>query len=129
MKPRPGLSSRPTRATAVAMTVTLPRYVNLAILAGLLATGCATKIPPADPTGEAAPPAKEAPTNPDAERPSMTAAECEASGGRVVGDIGDGAIHRPDYTCEGGKPPTASVRPAEGEPVAIEGAVCCPPAA
>ncbi len=110
------------------MTMTMTRCVNLAILMGLLATGCATKAP-ADPTGEAAPPTKEAPASTAAERPAMTAAECEASGGRVVGDIGDGAIHRPDYTCEGGKPPTGSVRAAEGEPVAIEGSVCCPAAA
>ena len=106
----------------------MTRCVNLAILMGLLATGCATKAP-TDPTGDAAPPAKEAPASADAGRPSMTAAECEASGGRVVGDIGDGAMDRADYTCEGGKAPTGSVRPAEGEPVAVEGAVCCPAAA
>ena len=106
----------------------MTRCVNLVILTGLLATGCATKAP-ADPSGSPQPPDKEAPASADAERPSMTAAECEASGGRVVGDIGDGAIHRADYTCEGGKPPTGNVKPAEGEPVAVEGAVCCPAAA
>lgn len=60
------------------------------------------------------------------ERPQLTAAECEAQGGTVVGDIGDGAIHRPDYRCpDSGEAPLGSIV-AEGEgPVAIEGAVCC----
>lgn len=66
------------------------------------------------------------PPSTDAERPMMTRAECEAKSGRIVSDIGDGAIHRPDYTCESGKPPLASIKPAEGEPIASEGAVCCP---
>lgn len=66
------------------------------------------------------------PPNTDAERPMMTRAECEANKGRIVSDIGDGAIHRPDYTCESGKPPLGSIKPAEGEPIATEGAVCCP---
>jgi len=56
----------------------------------------------------------------------MTAQECEAVGGSVVGDIGDGAIHRPDYLCASGAPPSASIRAAEGQPIAIEGSVCCP---
>jgi hypothetical protein len=61
------------------------------------------------------------------ERPSLTTAECEAQGGMVVGDIGDGAIHRPDYVCEAsGKPPIGTIRPVEGEPIAVEGSVCCP---
>jgi hypothetical protein len=55
----------------------------------------------------------------------MTSQECEATGGTVVGDIGDGAIHRPDYKCANGSSPLGSVRAAEGGPVAIEGSVCC----
>lgn len=55
------------------------------------------------------------------ERPSMTADECTAAGGTMVGDIGDGAIHRPEYRCENGQPPIASV------PLGIEGSVCCGP--
>lgn len=61
-----------------------------------------------------------------AERPSLTAEECSDGGGEVIGDIGDGAIHRPDYVCASGSKPTASVRAPEGGPVAIEGQVCCP---
>lgn len=56
-----------------------------------------------------------------AERETMTAEECEAQGGEVVGDIGDGAIHRPDYVCPSGQPPIADV------PLGVEGSVCCPP--
>lgn len=63
---------------------------------------------------------------PTTERASLTRAECEARGGRVVGDIGDGATQRPDYKCEGGQAPLGNIKAAEGEPVAVEGAVCCP---
>ncbi|HYO97554.1 MAG TPA: hypothetical protein VER33_23745 [Polyangiaceae bacterium] len=75
----------------------------------------------APPVAGASTPSAEAGT-----RPSTTAEACEASGGTVVGDIGDGAIHRPEYRCPSGAAPSASVRPPEGGPVAIEGAVCCP---
>lgn len=84
----------------------------------LLITACSNK-PADEPAGEPLPPGQ-----PSAERPSLTAAECEAKGGRVVGDIGDGAIHRPDYTCEGGQPPIASIGAGDG-PIAVEGSVCC----
>lgn len=57
----------------------------------------------------------------------LSAAQCEAAGGKVVGDIGDGAIHRVDYVCpESGKSPLGTIAPEPGGPVAIEGAVCCP---
>ncbi len=60
------------------------------------------------------------------ERESMTAAECEAAGGSVVGDPGDGSVHRSDYICDSsGEPPIATIRAADGEPMFIEGAVCC----
>jgi hypothetical protein len=63
----------------------------------------------------------------DGERPSLSASDCEAKGGTVVGDIGDGAIHRPDYVCpESGKPPIGTIAADPGGPVAIEGSVCCP---
>lgn len=61
-----------------------------------------------------------------AARPELTAQACEASGGTVVGDIGDGAIHRDDYVCPSGKAPSGSIRAPEGGPIAIEGSVCCP---
>lgn len=92
-------------------------------MVGLLLAGCANKTG-ADPTGSPAPPADQPAQG--SERPSLTTAECEARAGRVVGDIGDGAIHRPDYTCEGGQPPLGNIKPSEGEPIAVEGSVCCP---
>jgi len=59
-------------------------------------------------------------------RTTLTAQACEADGGSVVGDIGDGAIHRPEYRCPNGAKPTGSIGAAEGGPIAIEGSVCCP---
>lgn len=100
----------------------MTRYaIQAAVIGLLLMTGCSKKTgaePPVEPPSPGA----------AAERPSLTTAECEAKGGRVIGDIGDGAIHRPDYTCEGGQPPLGAIAPGEGEPIAIEGSVCCPPA-
>jgi len=92
----------------------------------LLLTGCSSKtaVEPAPPAESPAPAAPGA----DAGRPALTTADCEAKGGQVVGDIGDGAIHRPDYTCEGGQPPIGSIKAAEDGPVAVEGSVCCPAA-
>lgn len=55
----------------------------------------------------------------------MTAKECDASGGSVVGDIGDGATQRPDYVCASGKAPTANIVAEAGGPMGVEGAVCC----
>jgi hypothetical protein len=60
------------------------------------------------------------------EREALTREQCEARAGHVVGDIGDGATHRPDYTCPGGKPPLGDIVPPAGGPIAIEGSVCCP---
>ena len=62
------------------------------------------------------------------DRPEVTRDECtgEDINGVVVGDIGDGATRRDDYICESnGQPPLANIVPAEGEPIAIEGEVCC----
>lgn len=77
-----------------------------------------------EPTTQETPPAP-APEGNAAERPGITAAACEAQGGKVVGDIGDGAIHRPEYKCESGEAPVGSIIPDAGGPVAIEGSVCC----
>jgi hypothetical protein len=76
---------------------------------------------PADPEGEEQPD-----VDAGGERPQLTAAACEADGGTVVGDIGDGAIHQPDYRCpDSGEAPIGTIV-AEGDgPVAVEGAVCC----
>ena len=60
------------------------------------------------------------------ERPELTAATCEAQGGKVVGDIGDGAIHQPEYRCpDSGEAPIGSIIAEPGGPIAVEGAVCC----
>lgn len=95
----------------------------LAAITGPLITGCAKKT--GESTETTAPDPTPAPS-PGSARPTLTSAECEAKNGRIVGDIGDGAIHRPDYTCEGGQPPLGSISPGGGEPVPIEGSVCCP---
>src|SRR5688572_511520 len=79
-----------------------------------------------EPTGEETtpPPADTDTGNP--ERPGLTAAACEAQGGKVVGDIGDGATARPDFKCpDSGEPPIGSITPDTGGPVAVEGSVCC----
>jgi hypothetical protein len=60
------------------------------------------------------------------QRPELTAAACEAQGGTVVGDIGDGAIHQPEYRCpDSGEAPLGSIVAEPGGPVAVEGSVCC----
>ena len=82
--------------------------------------GCGSSKPPVQgaPIGESQKGASE--------RKSLAQEECEAQGGSVVGDIGDGATQRPDYVCPSGKPPLGNIAPPAGGPVAIEGAVCCP---
>jgi hypothetical protein len=46
--------------------------------------------------------------------------------GIIVQDIGDGSSRRPGYLCQSsGEPILAIIVPAEGEPVAREGEVCC----
>jgi hypothetical protein len=97
------------------------------ILSGVAACG-GSQSPPAEAAPGPAPSAEPVPV-PEGSAPSraeVTAQECEAAGGTVVGDIGDGAIHRPDYRCPGGAAPSGNVRAPEGGPVAIEGSVCCP---
>jgi len=56
----------------------------------------------------------------------VTPDQCEAQAGQVVGDIGDGATHRPGYVCPSGKPPLGDVVSPAGAPIASEGSVCCP---
>jgi len=69
-------------------------------------------------------PSPQEPSTP--ERKALTQAQCEAQAGFVLGDIGDGATHRPDYLCPGGKPPLGDIVPPAGGPIATEGSVCCP---
>lgn len=92
----------------------------------VLACGGSQTSPEAPPAAEPTPDAAAPPTEGAPARPQMTAQACESSGGSVVGDIGDGAIHRPDYRCPSGAAPTGSIQAAEGGPIAVEGSVCCP---
>jgi len=96
---------------------------------GLLACG-GSQSPPETPNET--PPASEPGTPSGATndekpaRPELTAEACESSGGTVVGDIGDGAIHRPDYRCPSGAAPSGTIKAPAGGPIAVEGSVCCP---
>ena len=99
----------------------LPFVLLLAACGGSPPPAAATPAAPAASTAE--PPA---PRNEGGGGHALTAEECEKQGGHVVGDIGDGATHRPDYRCAGsGQPPIGHIRVEPGRPVPIEGAVCC----
>lgn len=89
------------------------------VIAVVLAGCGSSQPPPASPPSGV--PATGAP-----ERKAVTQGECEAQGGSVVGDIGDGATHRPDYVCPSGRPPLGTIAAPAGGPMPIEGAVCCP---
>ena len=94
------------------------QMISWAIVGGL--AGCSpSQSPPQGPkTGE--------PTKGTPERKALTQEQCEAQGGSVVGDIGDGATQRPDYVCPSGKPPLGNIASPAGGPIGVEGAVCCP---
>lgn len=95
--------------------------LGFVLVASAVVAGCAgSPPPPAAGAGEDSPPAGENAGG------SLSAAQCEAQGGTVVGDIGDGAIHKPGYVCpQTGKPPIGSISAEPGGPIAIEGSVCC----
>jgi hypothetical protein len=101
------------------------------ILGFVLLLAACSKPPSTPPTSDTPPVSEPADTGtpdetPSEERPGITAADCEAQGGQVVGDIGDGAIHRPDYVCpDSGAAPIGTITADPGGPVAVEGAVCC----
>lgn len=102
-------------------------------LALVLLAACSksnTSTPPAttaDPAAEQQPAEGQPPVDVETpERPQLSAAECEAQGGQVVGDIGDGAIHRPGYLCpDSGEEPLGSIMAEGGGPIPVEGSVCC----
>ena len=114
------------------------RTLLVTVFAPFLAAGCGGSQQGADaPTGAEPAPASETPADAPSDapadapgdttaRPKLTAAQCEANGGSVIGDIGDGAVHRPDYRCANGAEPTGTIVAAEGGPIAVEGSVCCP---
>ncbi|MCC6876094.1 MAG: hypothetical protein IT378_17430 [Sandaracinaceae bacterium] len=84
------------------------------VAALLLLCACGAPPPAEEPSGDPPPDVQQA------ERPTMSVEQCQERGGEVVGDIGDGAIHRPDYRCPGGSEPMGSI------PLGVEGSVCCP---
>src|SRR5690349_10650415 len=96
------------------------RIPNVSWAIVMVLAGCGPSQPPpqGSPTGD--------PATGASERKALTQTECEAQGGSVVGDIGDGATHRPDYVCPSGKPPLGNIAPPAGGPMPIEGGVCCP---
>ena len=98
-----------------AMHIHTIRWTIAVVLAGC---GASPPPPQSPPTGDSA---KGVP-----ERKAIAQAECEAQGGTVIGDIGDGATQRPDYVCPSGKPPLGTIAPPAGGPISVEGAVCCP---
>lgn len=105
----------------------------LCFCVGSLFLACASSQPPPPPPPSEPPPVAagpEEPPPPDVPvadgRPSLTAEECSASGGTVVGDIGDGATQRPDYVCANGAKPSGNISAPAGGPIGVEGAVCCP---
>ena len=52
--------------------------------------------------------------------------ECEAMGGVITYDIGDGSVHRPEYLCPySGEPPFGPIAFPTNGPRPREGAVCC----
>jgi hypothetical protein len=56
---------------------------------------------------------------PHGARREISQEDCTAKGGTLVGDIGDGATHKPEYRCPSGSPPIGNV------PLGVEGSVCC----
>jgi hypothetical protein len=100
--------------------------ISCVLTFGLVLTAACSK-PPAAPPSTTPEPGDEGVPGPGVEeRPGLTAQACEAEGGQVVGDIGDGAIHRPDYRCpDSGEAPLGSIVADPSGPVAVEGAVCC----
>lgn len=106
---------------------------NVSVLASLIACvglfACGGSQSPTETPSEAPPASEPVPAPSSASggtRPQLTAEACEAGGGSVAFDIGDGAIHRPEYRCPSGAAPSGAIKAPEGGPVAVEGSVCCP---
>lgn len=111
--------SKPHRFIVLAAFSWFGCIIAAGVIAGCASKQSATEEPPVES-------AAEVPSAEPAVRPQLSADECIAAGGTVVGDIGDGAIHRTDYRCASGVPPSGSIVSASGEPIGVEGAVCCP---
>jgi hypothetical protein len=89
------------------MLFTTPRWFLIPILGSACSAAPEPRVEPQATTSASAPALPDAP--PVADRPELTTEACEAKGGKVVGDIGDGAVHRPDYKCESGLAPIGRV--------------------
>lgn len=102
------------------------------MLFGLVAACGSSSTPPTEPTPTEPTPTDPSQTDPNepgaeeplptdepAARPTMTVEECEKVG-TLVGDPGDGSVHRPEFRCPNGSEPVGTV------PLGIEGSVCCP---
>lgn len=99
------------------------RWVIALLLVGCGSSQPSSENPPTSQTPSESPPTSEPA---EGERTALTQQDCEAQGGTIVGDIGDGATQRPDYVCPSGKPPLGNIAPPAEGPTPIEGAVCCP---
>ncbi len=58
-------------------------------------------------------------------RPALYRQDCLDAGANIIGDIGDGRIHRQDYLCPNNQPPLGTIIYSDGEAMPIEGEVCC----
>jgi hypothetical protein len=100
--------------TSIRSTWLSRALLSATLVTSLAAAGCGGKsssdgeAPKSDPAGEPAP-------GPSSE--PITAEACEAQGGRIAGDIGDGKIK-----CNEGEKEIGRV------PLGIEGSICCVPA-
>ena len=92
-------------------------FASIVVTSFALLAACGGSPTPDPATPPAAPPADAPP--PAAERREMSPEDCAAKGGNVVGDIGDGAVHKPEYRCPSGSPPIGRI------PLGVEGSVCC----
>lgn len=95
------------------------RFLFILMLSGL--TACVTKVSDQPRVVSASPGLGSMPGM------LMSVEECGAAGGRVIGDIGDGRVHRADYLCDTGDAPLGTIIYKDGEPITTEGAVCCGP--
>jgi hypothetical protein len=97
----------------------------LAFAGVLCAAGCGGRQSVTAPPGTT-PPHRTSPGGDDEVRGSFTPEQCAAAGGEVVGDIGDGAVRTPDYRCpKSGHRPIGTIVTEPGQPIGVEGAVCC----
>jgi len=104
----------------IANRVVAKRITALVLL--ILLTSCAV------PTSEVSQPNNElldSMPGSGAVRSGITLEQCRKEGGSVIGDIGDGRIHKVDFLCDSGDKPLGYIVYRANEPIPSEGAVCC----